>query len=96
MLCPLLQQGQEPAGGAVVEPPLALLQVEVEVLPRDAVVAAQVPFGLVPEVLDTVDVPLAVAKALLVVDPHMAKLRHVEHVVGTVTVCIEVMSQAVV
>lgn len=43
----------------MVEPPLALLEEEVEMGFRDAVIAREVPFRLVPEVLDAVDmVPL--------------------------------------
>ena len=56
---PIPKHAQEVTSGSVVEAPLALLEVEVEVLLWDAVVAAQVPFGLVPAILDTVDVAVA-------------------------------------
>ena len=45
-----------------------------EVVPGNAVVFAQVTLGLVPEVLDAVDVVAAVlGELLLVVDPAMVK-----------------------
>ena len=39
-----------------VEPPFALLQEQVEALFGDTIEAPQMPFRLVPEVLDSVDV----------------------------------------
>ena len=53
---PLLQNLYEVGNWAVIEAPFALLDEQVEVLLRDAVVAPQMPFGLVPEDLDAVDV----------------------------------------
>lgn len=44
---------------ASIEAPLTLLQKPVEILRFDTVVLAHVPLGLVPEVLDPVDVILA-------------------------------------
>jgi hypothetical protein len=41
-----------------IEPPLALLQVEVEVGSRDAVETAHMTLGLIPEILDAVDMVL--------------------------------------
>ena len=58
-----------------------------EVLARDAVVAAQVALGLVPEVLDAVDVvALGGDEALLVVDPNMLEFRDVQDIVRAVAV----------
>lgn len=48
----------------MVEAPLALGEEEVEALPWDAVVAAQVALGLAPEVLDAVDMVLATSKSV--------------------------------
>ena len=53
-----------------------------EVLTRDAVVATQVALGLVPEVLDPVDVIALVGEQLGVVDPHVMELGDVEHING--------------
>ena len=47
---------QEPGEWTIVEAPLAFLEEEVEVVAWDAVIAVQVALGLVPEVLDAVDV----------------------------------------
>ena len=57
--------------------------------PRDAIVAAQMALGLVPEVLDAVDVVSPVGELLAMVDAHVAELGHVEHVVGLETVAID-------
>jgi hypothetical protein len=57
----------------VVEPPFALLQREVEAGSRDAVETAYVALGLVPEVLDAVDVILAIGEEFGVVDAEVLK-----------------------
>ena len=57
--------------------------------PRDAIAAAQMALGLVPEVLDAVDVVSPVGELLAMVDAHVAELGHVEHVVGLETVAID-------
>jgi len=57
---------------------------------RDAVVLAQMPLGLVPEVLDAVDVvAVAIGVVLLMVDAAMSEARDVEIVVGEVAVGID-------
>jgi hypothetical protein len=55
-------------GIRVVEPPLAFLEEEGNVSYGDAIEAAHVALGLVPEVLDSVDVVLAVGEEPGVVD----------------------------
>ena len=47
-----------------IEAPFALLQEPVEIVRFDAVVFAHVPLGLVPEILDPVDVVSLVGKEL--------------------------------
>ena len=47
---------------ASIEAPLTLLQEPIEVVSLDAVEATQVPLGLVPEVLNPVDVVLLIGK----------------------------------
>ena len=86
---PLSQRGHHPIGGSVVEAPFALLEVEVEVLPGDAVVAAQMALGLVPEVLDAVDVVAAVGEPLPVIDASVPKLRDIKDIVGGEAVCVD-------
>ena len=55
----------------------------------DAIVAAQVAFGLAPEVLDAVDMVSPLGEKLAMVDAHVAELGHVEHVAGLETVAID-------
>jgi hypothetical protein len=57
----------------VIEPPVALLEEEVEVSSGDGVVASRMPLGLVPEVLDANNVNLAVSEWIaLLTDIHQA------------------------
>ena len=65
----------------MVEAPFAFLQEEMEVVFRDAVIAAHVALGLAPEVLDAVDVVSRLGEFVRVVDPVVPELRHVEHVI---------------
>ena len=68
--------------GAVVEAPFALFDEQVKVLAGDAVVAPQMPLGLVPEILDSVDVVALIREQLRVVDPQMMELGHIEHIIA--------------
>ena len=54
-----------------------------EVLPGNAVIPAQVPFRLVPEVLNAVDVVIPVGKEFRMIDPHMVEVSDIELVIGT-------------
>ena len=54
-----------------------------EVLAWNAIVFAQVPFGLVPKVLDAIDVLSAPRdKPLGMIDPPMAKARDMQNIVA--------------
>ena len=66
-----------------IEAPFALLQKPVEVLLLDAVKTPQVTLGLVPEVLDPVDVIPALREEFGVVDPHVMKITHIKRIVCT-------------
>ena len=66
----------------MIEAPLALLEKQMEVMARDAVILSQMPLGLVPEVFDAVDVVLVLDEGLGVIDAHVLKLRDIENVVG--------------
>ena len=66
-----------------VETPLALLQVEVEVEGGDAVETTHMTLGLIPEVLDAVDVVLLIGEELGVVDAVVLEAGYIEHVVRT-------------
>ena len=49
---------------------------------QDRIVAPQAALGLVPEVLDSVDVVALVGEQLQVVDPHVVEHRDIEHIVA--------------
>ena len=66
-----------------VETPLALLQVEVEVEGGDAFETTHMTLGLIPEVLDAVDVVLLIGEQLGVVDAVVLEAGYIEHVVRT-------------
>src|ERR1035437_266073 len=65
-----------------IETPLALLQVEVKVGGGDAVETTHMTLGLIPEVLDAVDVVLLIGEQFGVVDAVVLETRNIEHVVG--------------
>ena len=65
----------------VVETPFAFLKKHWEVLGGYPIEFAQMPLGLVPEVLNTVDMILPVDKAIRMVDAVVAKRRYIQHVV---------------
>ena len=66
-----------------VETPFALLQVEVKVGGGDAVETTHMTLGLIPEVLDAIDVVLLIGEQLGVVDAVVLETRYIEHVIGT-------------
>jgi hypothetical protein len=66
-----------------IETPLTLFQEEVKVSCWNTIEATHVPLGLVPEVLDTVDVVCLIREELRVVDAEVLEAGHIEHVVGT-------------
>jgi hypothetical protein len=53
---PLWQYFQQVSGWPIIEAPFALLNIEMEMVFWDAVVAPQMTFGLLPESLNSVDV----------------------------------------
>ena len=64
-----------------VETPLALFEEPIERLPRHAVEATQMPLGLVPEVLDAVDMVSGFNKPLRVIDAMMSELRDIQSII---------------
>ena len=64
-----------------VEPLVALLQEQGKALFRDTIETLQMPFYLVPEVLDAIDVVPFVCKEFGVVDPEVLEFRHIQDVV---------------
>ena len=83
------QHAEQVAGRAVIETPLALLQKQVEVCLRDAVVAPQMPLRLVPEIFDPIDVSTAVDKRPLVVDPLVTEFGNIQYVMGSIAICVD-------
>ena len=55
----------------------------------DTIVAPQMAFGLVPKILNPIDVVLLVCKEFGVVDSKMFKVRNIQHVVGLPAVRID-------
>src|SRR2546426_12746243 len=55
---------------------------------RDAVVAAEPTLGLIPEVLDAVDVLSPVGEVLRMVDAYVMKLRDIQHIVGRMAISV--------
>lgn len=75
---------------AAVEAPLAFLQKAVKTLFWDAVKAPQMSFGLVPKVLNAVDVVAALAdENLAVVHAPVMKLRDIQHIINLKAVRID-------
>ena len=60
--------------GDSIEAPLALLQEPVKVVGFDAVETSQMTLGLVPEVLDSVDVVFLVGEQLGVIDAQVFRV----------------------
>jgi hypothetical protein len=74
----LLKNDQLAARRPVVEPPFALFEEQVGVPAWDAVVAAKMALGLVPEILDAIDVAAPIDKPLAVVNAAVSELRHIQ------------------
>ncbi len=68
--------------GTVVKPEDTFLQEEVKLSCRDAVIAAEHPFGLIPKILNAVDMIMALGEQRGMVDPVMTKFCHVNRVTG--------------
>ena len=49
---------------------------------RDTIEFTHVPLGLVPEILDAVDMIVAVSKELRMVDAKVVEVRHIQHIIA--------------
>ena len=67
---------------ACVEAPLALLEKPIKVILLDAVKFTHVALGLVPEILDTIDVIMLIGKQLEVSDTVMPELGDIQRIVA--------------
>lgn len=65
-----------------IEPPLALLEEQKEAVPGDAVEPSEMALGLVPEILNPVDVVLPVNKPLRMVDPDVVEVRDIQRIIA--------------
>ena len=68
---------------ASVEAPFAFLQEPVEIVRLDAVVFAHMTLGLVPKILDPVDVILLVCKELRMIDPAVMEVGNIQRIVSS-------------
>lgn len=69
---------------ASIAAPFTFLEKPVKTLLFDAVKLAYMPLGLVPEMLDAVDVSLPICAQFRVINPHVMKVRDIER-----TICLE-------
>jgi len=67
---------------AAIEAPFAFLEEQKKAVLRDAVKSPQMAFGLVPKVLNSIDMALPGNKMIGMVNPNMAKTRHIQCVVA--------------
>lgn len=74
---------------AIIEPPLTLFEEEIEVSFGDSVVFSQVLLGLVPEILDAIDVVMLVGKQLRMIEPEMVEVGDVEYIIAAVAISID-------
>ena len=78
----MLQNLGEAGNRAIIEVPFALLDEQVKMLLRDAVVAPKMAFGLVPEVLDAIDVVGLNGEPFGMINADVVKLRNIQDVIG--------------
>ena len=75
---------------AAIEAPLTLLQKPVKIIRRQAVEATQMSRGLVPKVLNAIDLmPSLRDEDLTVVHAPMVKLRDIQHIVRSEAIRID-------
>lgn len=64
-----------------IEAPLTLLQKPMKILFLDSVEASQMTFGLVPKILNSIDMILLICEELRVVDAKVVKLTNIKSIV---------------
>ena len=82
LLNPLFQLFKLALWICVVKTPLAFLQKEMKMLGRNAVEFSHVAFGLVPKILNPIDVILTIGEQLGVVDPEVLEPGHIKDIVA--------------
>lgn len=86
---PVSQNFDEVGNRAMIEASLTLLDKQVKVLLRNAVIATQMTLGLPPEVLDSVDVIDVLSEQFRVVNPDMMELGNAQNIIDTETVGVD-------
>ena len=71
-----------------IEPPLTLFKEQEKTVPGDAVEPAEVALGLVPKVLNPIDVVLPVHEPFRVIDPHMVEVRDIQRIIASESVSV--------
>lgn len=65
-----------------IEAPFAFLKEQEKAVPGDAVEPSQMALGLVPEVLNPIDMVVPVGKTLRMIDANMMKIRNIQGIVA--------------
>ena len=86
---PFCQHFVEVGNRPVVEAPLALFDEQMKVLSGNSIEWAHVSFGLVPEVLNAVDVIGLISKELRVVNAQMTELRDIQCIIRSEAVSVD-------
>ena len=73
---------------ASIEAPLAFFKKPKEVFFFYAIKSSEMSLCLVPKILNAVDMIFLVCKQLGVIDAHVVKVRHIEGVIGTKSICV--------
>lgn len=66
---------------STIEPPLALIEEQKKTVFRDAVEPPQVAFGLVPKILNSIDVVLPIHEPIGVIGPHVMGVRNIQRTI---------------
>ena len=66
----------------VVKSPLAFLQIQPELGLWNAIEFAHMPLGLVPKVLNPIDVIMLMSEALGMIDSEVVKGRNIQHIIA--------------
>jgi hypothetical protein len=69
-------------GASIIKPPFAFLQEQIEVFTGHAIEFSQVPFSLIPKILDAINMVVIGSKKLAMIDTIMLKLRNIERVIS--------------
>lgn len=77
-----MQYFDEVGNRTVIEAPFTLFDEQVKVLLGNAVIAPQVPLGLVPEVLNPINVINVLCEQFRMVNPDVMKLGNIQNIIA--------------